>query len=234
MFRAWIQGLAQAVPARCEVCRSWPAQPVCGACALRFAAPVPRCGRCALPVAAGVAACGACLGAPAALDGCVAALPYAYPWDGLVARFKFRGEPGWAAAFAAMLREAPGARALLRAADRLLPMPLAPARLAERGYNQALELARRLAPPGRLDARSLLRVRETPPQATLDREARRRNMARAFAVEPGRAASLAGRHLLLVDDVMTSGASLAAAAAALRQAGAGRVSALVLARTDDL
>ncbi len=105
-------------------------------------------------------------------------------------------------------------------------------RLAERGYNQAYELARRLA-PGRADARSLLRARETAPQTTLGREERLANVRGAFVVDPVRAAALRGAHVLLVDDVMTSGASLGAAAAALRRAGAARVTALVLARTDD-
>jgi predicted amidophosphoribosyltransferase len=74
---------------------------------------------------------------------------------------------------------------------------------------------------------------DTAPQRTLDREGRLRNVRGAFAVEPSRTARVQGRHMLLVDDVMTSGASLHAAALALRQAGAARVSALVLARTDE-
>ena len=113
-----------------------------------------------------------------------------------------------------------------------MPLPLGPRRLAERGYNQALELARRLA-PRKVDARSLVRWRETAPQTTLDRTHRLGNVDGAFVVEPTRAPALRGAHLLLVDDVMTSGASLSAAALALRRAGATRVSALVLARTDD-
>ncbi len=111
-------------------------------------------------------------------------------------------------------------------------MPLSVQRLRERGFNQALEIARRLA-PAKTDAHTLLRIRDTAPQRSLDRAGRLLNVRGAFAVEPSRAARVVGRHVLLVDDVMTSGASLHAAAAALRQAGAVRVSALVLARTDE-
>lgn len=233
MPTAWIQGIRQLrerLPARCEVCHAWPARPVCVPCASRFGRAVPRCGRCALPLTAGAPMCTACRNEPAPLDACVAALDYGYPWDGLIARFKFNAQPGWAATFADLMRAAPGAAALLARAERVLPLPLGPARLAERGYNQALELARQLA-PGRVDADSLQRWRDTLPQASLDRADRLRNVADAFKVRPEAVRALHGRSVLLVDDVMTSGASLAAAAQALRRAGARQVSALVLART---
>ncbi len=246
MSLAWFETLAARLPARCEVCRTWPARPVCNACAKQFAAPVARCGRCArrvlpLPATAdrGGAAqidaaltCADCRRAPPALDACHAALPYAFPWQDLIARFKFQGEPGWARTFAAIMRTVPGITRALDAADRVLPLPQGPRRLAERGYNQAFELARRLA-PGRADARSLLRIRDTVPQTTLGRDERLANLRGAFLVEPSRTAALRGAHVVVVDDVMTSGASLAAAAQALRHAGATRVTALVLARTDD-
>lgn len=198
----------------------------------RFAQPQPRCLRCALPVPLGVAECGACVQAPGELDACHAAVSYAYPWAGLVGRFKFRGEADWAAALALLMRSAPWFEPTLEAADLVLPMPLAPARLRERGFNQALELARRLA-PAKVDARLLLRVRDTLPQSALKRAERLRNVDGAFAVEPLRASVVVGRSFVLVDDVMTSGASLQSAARALRQAGASRVTALVLARTDE-
>lgn len=167
-----------------------------------------------------------------ALDACITALPYAYPWDSLIQRLKFQAEPGLASVLAPLMLQTPGAQALLAGADRLLPLPLGPRRLAQRGYNQAHELARRLD-ARRADPHTLLRTRDTPPQSGLGRAERLANVEGAFAVEPARARDLLGRRVILVDDVMTTGASLQAAAAALRQAGVRAVGALVLARTED-
>lgn len=229
---AWLQRWTSAPPSRCAVCGAWPAQPLCDGCVVRFGQPRHRCRTCALPVPETVAACGACLREPPPLDACFAAVPYAYPWSGLVARFKFSGEAGWAGALASLMARTPGVDDALTQADLLLPLPLAPRRLAERGFNQALLLARALA-RDKVETQLLLRLRETGAQATLDRRARRANVRDAFGVDPLRAAELQGRAVLLVDDVMTSGASLHAAASAVRRAGARSVSAVVLARTEE-
>jgi len=218
-------------PGRCAVCGAWPARPLCSACEARFAVVRHRCGRCALPLPEGVGDCGACVREPPPLDACFAAVDYAYPWSGLVGRFKFDGEPGWAATLARRMGEVPGVVEELARADLVLPMPLARVRLAERGFNQALLLARQLA-AAKTDAHLLLRLRETGSQAALDRKARQRNVEGAFGVEPLRAQEVRGKNAMLVDDVMTSGSSLHAAALALRQAGAARVCAVVLARTE--
>jgi ComF family protein len=218
-------------PSRCAVCGAWPARALCDACIEAFARPQHRCARCALPLPAGQPACGACLRESPPLDACHAAVAYAYPWSSLLARFKFAGEPGWARPLAERMAAVPGVPEELGRADLVLPLPLAPRRLAERGFNQALLLARQLA-PDKADAGLLLRLRETGSQATLDRRDRLANVRDAFGVEPLRAGEVRGRAVLLVDDVMTSGASLHAAALALRQAGAQRVAAVVLARTD--
>ena len=231
MFRQLLQGLPHHIPSQCAVCHTWPAQPVCDACVERFAQPQPRCRRCALPVPPGIACCGACLREPPPLDACVAAVAYAYPWSRLVAEFKFRQQPGWAGAFAVLLRSAPWVEPSLDAADLLVPMPLSAARLRERGFNQALELCRQLA-PAKTDAGVLLRLRDTVPQSTLSRAERHRNLRHAFAVDPLCTARVQGRRVVLVDDVMTSGASLHAAAEALRAAGAVHVTGLVLARAE--
>ena len=231
MLRALLDRVAKAIPRQCEVCHAWPAQPVCEACVARFAQPHPRCLRCALPVAAGIAECGQCLRAPPPLDACHAAVSYSYPWAGLITRYKFQGQPGWADSFATLMRSAPWIEPALEAADLVLPMPLSARRLAGRGFNQALELARRLA-PAKTEAALLLRIRDTVPQLALDREARQANVKDAFALDPLRAGTVRGRRLLLLDDVMTSGASLFGAAQVLRQAGATSVTAVVIARTD--
>ncbi len=230
-LRALLDRWTPALPSQCAVCHAWPAQPICEACVARFAQPRPRCRGCALPVPAGVERCGACIKETPPLDLCLAAVPYEYPWSGLVAQYKFGAQPGWAAALALLMRSTPWAEPALEAAELVLPMPLSPQRLRQRGYNQALELARRLA-PGKTRADLLLRRRDTPAQSELPREARLRNVRGAFGVAPGQAGEIAGRRLLLVDDVMTSGASLYTAAQALRAAGAAHITALVLARTE--
>jgi len=168
---------------------------------------------------------------PPPLDACLAACAYVWPWPGHIGEFKFQGQAGWAAPFATLMRSAPWVEPALERCDLLLPMPLSRARLRERGFNQALELARRLA-PRKTDPALLLRTRDTPAQSGLTRAERLRNLRGAFAVEPLRAAELRDRRIVLVDDVMTSGASLFAAAQVLRHAGAAHVAGLVLARTD--
>jgi ComF family protein len=222
--------LVDRLPSQCAVCRAWPSQPVCDACVARFAAPTPRCASCALPVPAGVGRCGDCLLHPPPLDACLAACAYAWPWPEHIGQFKFRDQAGWAAPFATLMRSAPWVEPALEGSDLVLPMPLSAARLRGRGFNQALELARRLA-PAKVDATLLLRTRDTPAQSGLSRAERLRNLRGAFALEPLRVNAVRGRRVVLVDDVMTSGASLFTAAALLRTAGCAHVTAIVLART---
>lgn len=219
------------LPSRCAVCASWPSRPVCEACVARFAPPVPRCRSCALPVVEGVAHCGDCMRHAPPLDVCLACCDYAWPWAGQIGRFKFSGEAGWAGPMATLMLSTPWVEPTLEQADIVLPMPLAPARLRGRGFNQALELARRLA-PGKVDAGLLVRTRETTAQSGLPRAQRLSNLQGAFALEPARASEVRNRRVVLVDDVMTSGASLFTAARVLREAGVAHVAAIVFARTD--
>lgn len=230
MFSHLFHGILQRLPSQCAVCHTWPSQPVCEACVNAFAQPVPRCARCAIEVPTGVRQCGACILAPPPLDACLAALPYAYPWSTLVADFKFHQQPGWARTFALLLRSTPWVEPALEAADWIIPMPLSPERLRSRGYNQAHELAKALD-ARKVKQRLLLRVHNTPPQRTLPRSERLRNVQHAFAVDPLLREHLADKRVVLLDDVMTSGASLYAAATALRTAGAAHITGLVLART---
>lgn len=231
MFFKLLQGLSNRLPSQCAVCHAWPAHSVCEACVAAFAQPVARCTTCALPVAPGVTQCGACIVHPPPLDACLAALPYAYPWSGLVAEFKFHQRPDWAASFAALMRAAPWVEPALDAADLLLPMPLSTERLRERGYNQAHVLGRALD-AGKLAPGVLLRVQDTPPQRTLPRSERLRAVQDAFAVDPLLTHRVKNRRVVLLDDVMTSGASVHAAARMVRGAGAAHITALVLARTE--
>ncbi len=227
---ARLTGLAW-LPSQCRVCHAWPAHAVCEACIHQFAQPQTRCRRCALPLAANTDQCGNCLKSPPPLDACLAAVRYAYPWSRLIANFKFQGETGLARPFATLLRASPWVEPLLDRADLLLPLPLSPERLKERGYNQALLLARELhAKKTRADL--LLRIKHTPAQHTLKRALRLSVLQDAFALEPLLAQHIAGKQVVLIDDVMTTGASLHAAARVLRAAGAAGVSAVVLARTE--
>lgn len=237
--RAW-RGLAS-WPSQCALCLSWPSQPVCQACLSRFARQRPRCPGCALAWTAppeAAALCPDCQRQPLPLRSCLAAFDYGYPWNTLLTQLKFHGHTGWAAFFAEQWLTHPEVAQLLdrlSSADWMLPMPLSHQRLAERGFNQAWELARTLhrlsGTAARLDARLLLRVRDAPPQTQLERTQRLSNLHGAFAVDPLRTAELASKNVLLIDDVMTTGASLSAAALALLRAGARSVSTLVVART---
>lgn len=176
------------------------------------------------------APCGACLAHPLPLRHCHCAVDYTPPWDHLIVQFKYRGAVDLADVLSLRLANAvPAADA--SAVDIVLPMPLSRQRLAERGYNQAWELARRVAHHHRLKAHALALQRplHRDPQAGLDRAERRRNLRGVFAVP--QPSQVAGSHLALVDDVMTTGATLAEAAQALLDAGAASIQAWVLART---
>jgi ComF family protein len=181
------------------------APPECVACEARSKAPLCEpCGGLLVPPA------------PRTLEGVpvLAALAYRPPFDGVIQRFKYHARPDLARGLAALTP--PGS---ISAADLLVPVPLHPRRLAERGYNQAALLARALASShgARVRARALARVHDTPRQARLPRAERAQNVSSAFqALSAG---DLAGRRIALVDDVVTTGATAAACIRALRGVG---------------
>jgi ComF family protein len=162
----------------------------------------------------------------------VCACDYAFPWDRLITQFKFQAQPELAGVLARLLHGAVQ-RAGGPLPDLVLPVPLAPARLAERGYNQSWEVARRVAALAQAtpDAQVLERPLAGAHQAGLPLAERRRNLRGAFHVPPAQRTRLRGRCVALVDDVMTSGATLREAASALLAAGAARVDAWVVTRT---
>lgn len=220
------------MPTQCAVCSGWGRQRVCRDCDERFGAVASRCEGCALRIPAGQPRCGACLREPPAFDHAFAAVDYDHPWDGLITHFKFHAALDLADALAARLVDA-WRCAPRPLPDLLLPAPLSEARLRERGFNQAWELTRRVA--RRLDCRAdaalLLRIRDTAHQLDLAPPKRAANVRGAFAIEPLRADTVRGLHVAVIDDVMTTGATAAEMATALRQAGAARVDIWVLART---
>ena len=172
--------------------------------------------------------CGACLSDPPHYDETISAFRYAYPLDRLVQAYKFNANLSLLPLFAdALVRAIDAVDAAVRP-DLVIPLPLAPRRLAERGFNQASLLGERVSKTLaiRFEARGMLRVRETPPQSGLSREARLKNVRGAFDC----ANRLDGLRVAVVDDVMTTGATLSEAARALKKAGAAHVSAWVIAR----
>lgn len=191
------------------------------------------CTRCALPLPEGLALCPACALAPPPQTRAFAALRYEFPVSYLVSRLKYGGRLLHAPVLGEMLLAAVDARSA-PLPSLILPVPLHHRRLAERGYNQALEiarpLARHLALP--LETRLLRRHRATAVQMTLDREARAANPVDAFALDPVRLAALGpGLRVALVDDVMTTGATLGEIARLLLAAGVAEVEYWVVART---
>lgn len=199
---------------------------VCEAC--RQALPrhaAQACPVCALP-ARDATVCGRCRQSPPAFDATRAVFDYAFPVDAMVHALKYRHRLSLARFVAGELAAALGSSP---AVDIVLAMPLHPRRLAERGFNQAVEIARPLSRmlglPLELSMAS--RIRDTPAQARLGRRERVRNLQGAFDCGDG----LAAKRVLVVDDVMTTGATLDALAVALRRAGASAVSNLVVART---
>ena len=190
------------------------------------------CPRCAGHSPAGLE-CGACIAEPPAFDQTLAAFKYRFPLDRLVQSYKFNENLALVTLFSEAMLET-----IRRHADansqvlpeRIVALPLARKRLATRGFNQSAVLAERLAAKLGLPyaPHGLLKIRDTPPQAGLGREARRKNVRGAFDCGE----SLTGQHVALVDDVMTTGATLSEAAAALKKAGARFVSAWVVARAE--
>ena len=217
----------------CAVCRRWTPGRLCEACLSRFAQPAPRCVQCALRLPGGAARCGACIArTDPPVRHTVAAVDYGFPWDRLITGLKFHQRLDLVHAFAQLMHGAVQ-RAGSPPPTLVLPVPLSDERLRERGYNQAWELARRVARRLGVAAQPALlaRIKDTAHQLGLDEAGRRANLKNAFMVEPRHAHHLAGRRVALVDDVMTSGATADEAARTLRAAGAAEVQLWVLART---
>ena len=239
--------MALLLPCECVLCAAPDGALLCPACRDEYFGPaaaraVARCPLCANPLppcAAGDGArpagsaglpCARCLSTPPSYDATLAACAYEMPLDRLVLQLKFGARLAHARLFGELLAAAAERERLPRPA-LLCPVPLGAARLAERGFNQALEIAR---PLGRLlrvavAPRLLQRVHDTAAQSRVAPGARRANIRHAFTV--AERALVEGRHIGVVDDVMSSGGTLEEVAATLKRYGAARVSNFVFART---
>ena len=206
----------------CFLCRGRARELLCGECD----ADLPRldavlCPRCAL-ASPGGAVCGRCLSSSPAYDATRAALAYDFPADALVHALKFRGELALAPLLASFLADKTGADAV----DHVVAVPLTPRRLRERGYNQSVEIARHLR-KNALDVDLCERTRDARPQIELPYDERQRNVRGAFRCTR----TLVGARIAVVDDVMTTGATLNELARTLKAAGAVHVVNWVVART---
>jgi ComF family protein len=160
----------------------------------------------------------------------VAAKLYISPWKELITAFKFEGQVGLAYFLAQQMRQTPAITQRLEACDFVMPVPLSAQRLRERGFNQALQLAKHLCPERTL-GQALIRCRDTPAQSGLSRLDRLVNLQHAFMVNPDCLPSLSGSRVVVLDDVTTTGTTLLACTQALQAAGVQQVDAVVHART---
>ncbi|HSG11186.1 MAG TPA: ComF family protein [Gammaproteobacteria bacterium] len=218
-------------PPVCRLCRAGisGSLPLCAGCRDDLPRLAPGCSQCARPLGGGVGdrRCGRCQRKPPAYDRATALFHYRPPLDYLVKRLKFSGDLGMGPLLAELMRQQLQGRTQALP-GLLIPVPLHPHRQRERGYNQALELAR---PLGRaldipVDSRLCRRTRPTAAQSLLGTTARRVNMRNAFAVN----ATAVTAHVAIIDDVMTTGCTADELARVLKRAGASLVEVWVVAR----
>ena len=224
-IRAQVEHILPAQP--CVLCGSMSRDGLwCAACdtALPYFN-APHCPVCALPTPTGDV-CGHCLAQPPSFTDTTAAFGYTFPLDKLIQAMKYGKQLPLAHTFAKKLAQRIDKNAL---PDYVIPMPLHPAKLRIRGFNQSLLLAATIthALNLKLLTNACQRVRDTPPQSALPWKERNKNVRNAFRCD----VDLTGRHIAVVDDVLTSGASLNAFAEAAQKRGASRISAWVVART---
>ncbi|MGC4061713.1 MAG: phosphoribosyltransferase family protein [Aquabacterium sp.] len=224
------------LPGQCLICRRWQASSLCTHCLEAWRAPVARCQRCAIDLPAyradaGHEICALCEDQSPEVDRTICAVHYTAPWSPLLARLKFRDGTALARPLGALLAQAVAPR--LSDVNLIVPVPLSRQRLAERGYNQSWLLARQVGKRLKVEARHDLLERRTHTSRlmAMSAEERQRHIAGAFEVTTTGLRLVPGRDVAIVDDVMTTGATLNAAAATLLDAGAHSVSAWVVART---
>ena len=219
------------IPSNCFLCeQSVPFEQLfCAGCTDRLPFTGPGCARCGIPLARQhEALCGRCLSNPPAFERTLSLYRYRPPIDFVVQQFKFHEKLYLGHWLGRKLGEK--ARQCYEKSPQLLvPVPLHPERIRERGFNQALELAKSIARETSIPVAPRLcrRIQYTAPQSSLPESERARNLRGAFHIDT----TLNGEHIALVDDVMTTGTTLNELAGVLKKAGASRIDAWVIART---
>lgn len=215
------------------LCNQWQGAPLCSACLDRWRGSASRCSRCAatLRLDAPDDVCRECEDQSPEFDRAIAALSYEAPWTAIVSRLKFKEATAISRPLADLLYDAISLRP--HAVDLIIPVPLSSERLKERGYNQSWLLAQHLAARLQIPAHHdvLKRRRHTARLMSLDAEERRAHIANAFEIRACKIPEVQNRRIAVVDDVLTTGATLNEVAMTLRDAGARSISAWVLART---
>lgn len=229
--RRWLARLdALLIPPRCLVCDEpgWADRDLCRACATALPWNRQACGRCALPLAVDDGVCGVCLRRAPPFQRARAPFTYGFPLDRLLPRLKFHGDLASARLLAELFVAALPPDWREQGPQALLPVPLHRTRLSQRGYDQALELARLVAARTGLPllANALQRSRATAAQTELGAGARRRNVRGAFVLRT----TMLPPRVALLDDVMTTGATLGECARLLRTAGCEHIEAWCIAR----
>lgn len=234
MVNKWLNNIQSIVyPSTCLLCGA-PGDDeldICSHCRQELPANLICCKRCAAPVAASGdpgRTCGACIASPPPFDQCITPFLYQAPVDSLISGFKFRKKLGNGKLLSRLLIDFLKQQNV-EAPDIILPIPLHWKRLTERGFNQALEIARPISSALRLplDHSTCIRRHSTTPQMKLEKRNRLRNLKGAFEIR----GNIDVRHLVLLDDVVTTGATVSELAALLKKRGAERVDVWALART---
>ncbi|MDP1559509.1 MAG: ComF family protein [Nitrosomonas sp.] len=209
----------------CLLCGTLSKTDLCSPCQNKLPQlPADHCPICLLPVATSLV-CGACLGKPPAFTRTIAALHYTFPVDALIHSLKYQSNLAIAPILANLLIEKINT---IEKPDFIIPMPLHPARLRERGFNQALEIGRYISKKNQIALlpNACMRIRNTPSQTGLPWKERQKNIRDAFSCKM----DFSTKHVAILDDVMTTGATLNELAKVLLKSGATKVSGWVVAR----
>lgn len=230
-LRPWLQQVRRPFKSSlCVACELWTDDVLCSECLQLFLQDTQRCSTCALPVLAqlnGVCDCShwACLPTRS-----LALVNYTYPWNRIIAQLKYQQQVQLTEFLSRQMMKLVAIQQVIQQADYVCPVPLSDQKIRQRGYNQAYELVKKLA-KNKAQAQLILRMQQGAAQATLNRQQRLTNLAGVFQIDPFQIEKIQNKKIVLVDDVLTTGATVQAVCQVLKNAGVAEVSVLVLART---